>query len=116
MAALKQLQGEVAITSQQRLNRRAMESKAMAHKLGPHWREAPDSWVGTQRRAIVAFSSRRAVGAKNTPQQPAALGTRTCQVFTEGRGTTVGCVPRTILSIGAQGAPYIFELVRGSLG
>jgi len=31
-------------------------------------REAPDSWVGPQRRAIVALPSRRAVGAKNAPR------------------------------------------------
>ena len=49
-------------------DRRARESKAMAHKLGPPWREAPDSWVGTQRRVSVAFPSRRTVGAKNTPR------------------------------------------------
>ena len=60
----------------------------MAHKLGPHWREAPDSWVETQRRVSVANPRRSMVGAKNATQQPAALGTRTCQVFTEGRGNT----------------------------
>jgi hypothetical protein len=26
-----------------------------------------------------------------------------------------GCVPRTILPIGAQGAPYVFECIRASL-
>ena len=35
----------------------------------------------------MANPRRRTVGAKNTPQHPAALGTQKCQVFTEGRGT-----------------------------
>ena len=52
------------------------------------WREAPDSWVGTQRRAIVAPPSRRAVGAKNTSRARRHLAQGMCQVFTEGRGTT----------------------------
>ena len=52
------------------------------------WREAPDSWVGTQRSAIVAFPSRRAVGAKNAPRDRRRLAQGLCQVFTEGRGTT----------------------------
>ncbi len=38
----------------------------MANKLGPPWREAPDSWGGTQRSVMVAFPSRRTVGAKKT--------------------------------------------------
>ena len=55
------------------------------------WREAPDSRP-YRRSAIVAFPSRRAVGAKNAPQQPAALGTRVAKCLTSGRGTTS---PRT---------------------
>ena len=70
------------------INRRARESKAMAHKLGPPWREAPDSWVGAQRRAMVALPSRRAVGAKKTPRDRRHWAQGLCQVFTEGRGTT----------------------------
>ena len=38
---------------------------------------------------MVAHPTRRTVGAKKAPQQPAALGTRKCPVFTEGRGTTL---------------------------
>ncbi len=69
----------------------------MAHKSGPPWREAPDSGGGNQRRVIVAFHSRRTVGAKKTTQQPTALGTRKYQVFTEGRGTTHIDIAGTIL-------------------
>ena len=43
------------------------------------------------------FPGRRAVGAKNAPQQSTALGIRKYQVFTEGRGTTSPAVGVTTL-------------------
>jgi hypothetical protein len=57
----------------------------------------------------VAFPNHRVVGAKNAPQQPAALGKRNCQVFSEGRGTTTD---RFLLAMHTIVMPLLHRVIR----